>query len=145
MYKNDKNQQEWLNEIKFDENGLIQVIIQDINSKILLMSAWMNIETLQESLNTGYTVYWSRSRKQIWHKGYLSGNFQIIREIRLDCDGDVILMQVEQINSISCHTGRNSCFFRKLVQKNNNEFIWDIVDNVIKDPKLIYSSKDKNE
>lgn len=129
----------WLKDVKFNEFGLVQVIAQDLNTERLLMSAWMNKETLIESLKSGYATYWSRSRQRIWRKGESSGNFQIIKELRLDCDGDVILIKVEQVNFISCHTGRNSCFFRKLsFDINSNKFTWKIVDSVIKDPKKIY-------
>ncbi|MGB2833633.1 MAG: phosphoribosyl-AMP cyclohydrolase [Methylotenera sp.] len=123
----------WLEVVKWDANGLVPAIAQDYVSGKILMVAWMNREALQLTDNTQQAVYWSRSRNKIWHKGEESGHIQKIHEIRVDCDEDVILLSVEQIGGIACHTGRNSCFFRKLDNGN-----WVTDQAVIKDPKTIY-------
>ncbi|NOS97128.1 MAG: phosphoribosyl-AMP cyclohydrolase [Methylotenera sp.] len=123
----------WLDAIKWDANGLVPAIAQDYATGKILMFAWMNREALQLTSETQQAVYWSRSRNKIWHKGEESGHFQKIHEIRVDCDEDVILLSVEQIGGIACHTGRNSCFFRKL---ENGGWVTD--QAVIKDPKDIY-------
>ena len=123
----------WLEEIRFDENGLVPVIAQDADSGRVLMVAWANAGALAETVVTGRAVYFSRSRGRLWRKGEESGNRQRIREIRLDCDGDVVLYRVEQEGGIACHTGRASCFYRLL-----DEGQWQAVDPVLKDPELIY-------
>jgi phosphoribosyl-AMP cyclohydrolase len=123
----------WLDAVKWDANGLVPAIAQDYATGKILMFAWMNREALQLTSETQQAVYWSRSRNKIWHKGEESGHFQKIHEIRVDCDEDVILLSVEQIDGIACHTGRNSCFFRKL---ENGSWVTD--QAVIKDPKTIY-------
>ena len=123
----------WLEEIRFDENGLVPVIAQDADSGRVLMLAWANAGALAETVVTGHAVYFSRSRGRLWRKGEESGNRQRIREIRLDCDGDVVLYRVEQEGGIACHTGRESCFYRLL-----DEGQWQAVDPVLKDPELIY-------
>lgn len=123
----------WLEVVKWDANGLVPAIAQDYVSGKILMVAWMNREALQLTDKTQQAVYWSRSRNKIWHKGEESGHIQKIHEIRVDCDEDVILLSVEQIGGIACHTGRNSCFFRKLDNGN-----WVTDQAVIKDPKTIY-------
>jgi phosphoribosyl-AMP cyclohydrolase len=123
----------WLDAVKWDANGLVPAIAQDYATGKILMFAWMNREALQLTSETQQAVYWSRSRNKIWHKGEESGHFQKIHEIRVDCDEDVILLSVEQIGGIACHTGRNSCFFRKL---ENGSWVTD--QAVIKDPKTIY-------
>jgi phosphoribosyl-AMP cyclohydrolase len=126
----------WLDELHWNSDGLIPTIAQDAKSGRVLMMAWMNRESLALTAEKGEAVYWSRSRGQLWHKGETSGHIQKIVEIRLDCDDDVIILQVEQLGGIACHTGRESCFYRVL---NGNE--WQEVDPVLKDPKAIYHSK----
>ncbi len=123
----------WLNEIKWDDHGLVPVITQDAASGEVLMFAWMNREALEKTASLGQAVYWSRSRRKLWHKGEESGHFQKVVEIRTDCDNDVILLKVEQVGGIACHTGRRSCFFQRL-----GEGCWHPVDAVLKDPKEIY-------
>lgn len=124
---------DWLDEIAFDERGLVPVIAQDATTQRVLMIAWASREALAETAATGQAVYYSRSRGRLWRKGEESGLRQAVREIRLDCDGDVVLYAVEQAGGIACHTGRESCFFRRLEGK-----AWAIVDPVLKDPELIY-------
>lgn len=124
---------DWLDEVHFDEHGLVTVIAQDVQSLRVLMVAWANREALAETAASGQAVYFSRSRARLWRKGEESGNRQRVTEIRLDCDGDVVLYAVEQSGGIACHTGRASCFFRKLDGK-----VWQTVDPVLKDPELIY-------
>lgn len=104
----------WLDQVAWNDDGLVAAIAQEVGSGDVLMLAWMNRDALAETLARGEAVYWSRSRQQLWHKGDTSGHFQKIHEIRLDCDGDAVLMKVEQIGRIACHTGRHSCFYRKL-------------------------------
>ena len=123
----------WLDSVHWDERGLVPVIAQESFTNRVLMFAWMNREALKLTVETGQAVYWSRSRKKLWRKGEASGHTQIVREIRLDCDEDVVLLSVEQIGGIACHTGRHNCFFQKL---ENGE--WVTVDPVIKDPTGIY-------
>ena len=121
------------NQIKFNSDGLIPAIAQDFDSKQVLMMAWMNKESLQETISRGFAVYWSRSRQKLWAKGEESGNTQKVLQIRLDCDNDVLLLLVEQIGGIACHTGRKSCFFKKLSNDS-----WQIDQPVLKDPKEMY-------
>jgi phosphoribosyl-AMP cyclohydrolase len=123
----------WLNEVKWDDNGLVPVIAQDADSGEVLMFAWMNREAMEKTMQSGEAIYWSRSRRKLWHKGEESGHTQKVREIRIDCDNDVILLKVEQTGGIACHTGRRSCFFSRL-----DEGRWQAVDPVLKDPKEIY-------
>ena len=104
----------WLDRIRWDENGLVPAIAQDAASHRVLMMAWMNREALAETLRTGHAVYWSRSRQRLWRKGEESGNRQRVHEIRTDCDADVILLFIDQVGGVACHTGRESCFFRRL-------------------------------
>lgn len=104
----------WLDRIRWDENGLVPAIAQDAASHRVLMMAWMNREALAETLHTGHAVYWSRSRQRLWRKGEASGNQQRVHEIRTDCDADVILLFIDQVGGVACHTGRESCFFRRL-------------------------------
>lgn len=118
----------WLNKVKWDEIGLVPVIVQEIGSHDVLMFAWMNREALAMTVQTGEAVYWSRSRKKLWHKGEESGHFQKIHEIRLDCDEDVILLNVEQVADIACHTGRHSCFFQKF-DGNVDNGEWQVVES----------------
>lgn len=123
----------FLDEVPWDEHGLIAAVTQDHASGRVLTVAWMNREALQETVQSGRAVYWSRSRKKLWRKGEASGHVQKVRELRLDCDADALLLRVEQVGGIACHTGRESCFFRKL--ENGR---WVAVDPVLKDPALIY-------
>ncbi len=123
----------WLDKIKWTSDGLVPAIAQEAVSGRVLMVAWMNREALLETANTGRGVYWSRSRAKLWRKGEESGNVQKVSEIRLDCDQDVILLQIEQVGGIACHTGRHSCFYQRL---ENGE--WSTVDPVLKDPKEMY-------
>lgn len=123
----------WLDEVNWDANGLIPVIAQEHGTGKILMVAWMNREALQLTNDTRQAVYWSRSRNKLWHKGEESGHFQKVHEIRLDCDEDVVLLHVEQVGGIACHTGRHNCFFKKL--ENDH---WLIDQPVIKEPKEIY-------
>ena len=123
----------WLCKVNWTHDGLVPVIAQEAATGKVLMFAWMNREALKRTVETGDAVYWSRSRKKLWHKGEESGHVQKVKEIRLDCDEDVILLQVEQIGGIACHTGRHDCFFQKL----DNEQ-WVIEAPVIKDPAEIY-------
>lgn len=124
----------WLDAISWDANGLVPVIAQEHATGRILMFAWMNREALQLSHETKQAVYWSRSRNRLWRKGEESGHVQKIHEIRLDCDEDVILIQVEQVGGIACHTGRHNCFFKKL---ENGD--WLIDQPVIKNPDEIYT------
>ena len=123
----------FLDDIKWNSDGLVPAIAQDAASGRVLMVAWMNEQALQLTMTENRAVYWSRSRQKIWRKGEESGHTQIIKELRLDCDGDVIVMQVEQLGGIACHTGRTSCFYRVLIDGE-----WQPVDSVAKDPKDIY-------
>jgi phosphoribosyl-AMP cyclohydrolase len=131
------NEPAWLADVVFDENGLIPAIAQDAENGQILMVAWMNRESLAETAATGRAVYWSRSRKRLWRKGEESGHAQQVRELRLDCDGDVVLLKVEQQGGIACHTGRASCFYRRL-DGQEEQAAWNTVDPVLKDPELIY-------
>lgn len=124
---------EWLDSVNWNSDGLVPAIAQDKNSGRILMMAWMNREALQLSAEVGHAVYWSRSRNKLWHKGESSGHVQKLHEIRLDCDEDVIVLQVEQIGGIACHTGRESCFYRVL-----KDGEWQTVEPVLKDPSEIY-------
>ena len=122
-----------LDEVKWTEDGLVPAIAQDASSGKLLMMAWMNRDALQETADSGYAVYWSRSRKKLWRKGEESGHQQVVKELRLDCDNDVILMKVVQQGGIACHTGRESCFYRLY-----EDGEWKTVEPVLKDPADIY-------
>lgn len=124
----------WLDQVKWNDDGLAPVITQDYKSKLVLTLAWMNHQALQLTAETGHAVYWSRSRQKIWHKGEQSGHQQVIKAIRLDCDNDAILLEVEQVGGIACHTGRAHCFFQQL-----QDGYWQTVEPVVKDPKEIYS------
>lgn len=123
----------WLDEIRYTEEGLIPAIAQDAKTGKILMFAWMNRESLQLSVQEGYAVYWSRSRKKLWRKGEESGHKQKIISIQLDCDEDVLLLKIEQQGGIACHTGRESCFYRQLIDEQ-----WQTVENVLKNPDEIY-------
>jgi phosphoribosyl-AMP cyclohydrolase len=123
----------WLDEVPWNEHELVTAVTQDFSSGKILTVAWMNRESLEETVRTQQATYWSRSRKRIWRKGEESGHVQKVREIRIDCDNDAILLRVEQVGGIACHTGHERCFFRKL---ENGK--WVETDPVLKDPKLIY-------
>nr|WP_294840755.1 phosphoribosyl-AMP cyclohydrolase [uncultured Methylotenera sp.] len=123
----------WLDEVTWDANGLVPVIAQEHDTGRVLMFAWMNREALQLSSETNQAVYWSRSRNKLWRKGEESGHVQKIHEIRLDCDEDVILLKVEQVGGIACHTGRHNCFFKTL-----KDGSWVVDQPVIKNPDEIY-------
>ena len=129
------NNDVWLNKVNWAADGLVPAIAQDATSGRVLMVAWMDREALRRTVQSGEAVYWSRSRKKLWHKGEESGHTQRVKEIRLDCDSDVVLLQVEQCGGIACHTGRESCFFSKL---ENGE--WIETDAVIKNPEDIYKN-----
>lgn len=124
----------WLDDIKWTEDGLIPAIAQDHATGQVLMVAWMNSEALQLTIAEQRAIYWSRSRQKLWRKGEESGHIQKLHEIRIDCDQDVVLMQVEQLGGIACHTGRKSCFYRRF---DNQQ--WQTTDPVIKDPDEIYN------
>ena len=123
----------WLDEIRWNAQGLVPAIAQEASSGKVLMMAWMNRESLELTANSGKAIYWSRSRQSLWRKGESSGHEQIVREIRTDCDNDVILLQVEQKGGIACHTGRHRCFFQRL--ENDG---WHTVEPQLKDPNTIY-------
>ncbi len=124
----------WLEALKWDADGMIPAIAQDQTGRVV-MFAYMNRDSLQETVRCGSAVYWSRSRKRLWRKGEESGHFQKVSSIRTDCDGDVLLLAIEQVGGIACHTGRESCFFNELEGER-----WMPVDPVLKDPKIIYGS-----
>ena len=126
---------QWLDNIRWDADGLVPAIAQDHQTGRVLMVAWMNREALAQTAQRNEAVYWSRSRQKLWHKGEESGHTQRVHEIRLDCDADVIVLQVEQRGGIACHTGRESCFYRVL-----KDGEWQTVDAVLKDPAQIYGA-----
>ena len=123
----------WLAALRFDERGLVTAIAQEVLTQRILMVAWMDREALEETARTGQAVYWSRSRRRLWRKGEESGNVQKVREIRTDCDGDVVLLKVEQVGGVACHTGRHSCFFNLL-----QDGRWVVTDPVLTDPADLY-------
>lgn len=125
--------EDWLNAIKWTEDGLVPVIAQEDGSGKILMFAWMNRESLSLTVQEGKAIYWSRSRQRLWRKGEESGHEQILKDIRLDCDNDVILLRVEQKGGIACHTGRKSCFYQQLQDDQ-----WVPVEPVLRDPDEIY-------
>jgi len=125
--------EDWLEIIKWDDKGLVPAIAQETGTGKILMMAWMNRESLALTRETGHAVYWSRSRGKLWHKGEESGHQQLVHAIRMDCDADVILLEVEQKGGIACHTGRHNCFFRELRENN-----WVEIAPVLKDPDAIY-------
>ena len=149
--------QDWLDSVKWDANGLVTAVAQDALTKRVLMVAWMNREALLETATTRRAVYFSRSRQRLWRKGEESGHLQRIQEIRLDCDADVILLLVEQVGGIACHTGRESCMYLQLQSDDNATasqagtaapvLRWQAVDPVLKDPKTLYAvpAKDPHE
>jgi len=123
----------WLDHVNWGGDGLVPVITQEFSTKQVLTLAWMNRKSLQLTADTGHAVYWSRSRQKLWHKGEQSGHHQIIKSIRIDCDQDAILLEVEQVGGIACHTGRHHCFFLEL---QNGE--WQTTEPVLKNPDEIY-------
>ena len=123
----------WLEEIKWTDDGLVPAIAQEASTGKMLMMAWMNRESLSLTVKEGRAIYWSRSRNKLWRKGEESGHVQIVKDIRLDCDNDVILLHVEQLGGIACHTGRHNCFFKQLQGDK-----WVSVEPVIKNPDEIY-------
>ena len=125
----------WLDELVFDTDGLIPAVAQETGTGKVLMLAWMNREALSETVRSGRAVYWSRSRKRLWRKGEESGHAQLVKQVRLDCDADVIVLEVEQVGGIACHTGHGRCFFRKL-----EKGMWVETEPVLKDPGQIYDS-----
>ena len=125
--------EDWLERVKWNSYGLVPAIAQEAASGVVLMLAWMNREALRATLESGNAVYWSRSRKRLWRKGEESGHVQRVQEIRLDCDADTLLLRVEQLGGIACHTGRQHCFFLR-----HESGDWVEADPVIKDPKDIY-------
>lgn len=127
---------DWTAAVQWDPQGLVPVIVQDAASGTVLMFAWMNQEALRRTAASGEAVYWSRSRQCFWHKGEESGHVQRVVEMRLDCDADAILLRVEQIGGIACHTGRERCFYRRL-----EDGRWTQTDAVLKDPSQIYARK----
>ena len=129
------NHLDWLDAIRWTDDGLVPAIAQDAGTGDILMMAWMNRESLRLTASEGHAVYWSRSRGKLWRKGETSGHQQVVKDIRLDCDEDVILLKVEQKGGIACHTGRRSCFYRTL-----KDGQWTSVEPVIKDPDAIYGS-----
>jgi phosphoribosyl-AMP cyclohydrolase len=124
---------DWLDEIDWPESGLVPAVAQDVQSRRVLTLAWMNREALARTVETGEAHYWSRSRAKLWRKGEESGHVQKVKTLRLDCDEDVVLLEVEQQGGIACHTGRESCFFRRL-----DDGRWVETDPVLKDPRAIY-------
>jgi phosphoribosyl-AMP cyclohydrolase len=123
-----------LQQLKWNEQGLVPAIAQDVATGEVLMVAWMNAEALSLTVQEGRAVYWSRSRQRLWRKGEASGNVQQLRELRLDCDGDTLLLKVEQVGGIACHTGRRTCFFRRLDEQGN----WQVTEEVIRNPQDMY-------
>lgn len=126
----------WIDEVKFNADGLVTVIAQDKDSGRVLMLAWANREALEETVKTGRGVYFSRSRQKLWRKGEESGNVQKVHEVRLDCDGDAVIYTVTQIGGMACHTGRESCFYRVL-----KDGKWVVTDPVIVEPEKLYGHK----
>ncbi len=124
---------DWLNEIVWDADGLVPVIAQDALSGDVLMCAWTNREALSETARCGEAIYWSRSQQRLWHKGEESGHTQRVLSLHVDCDKDVVLLKIDQVGGIACHTGRRSCFFHRLEASG-----WKITEPVIKNPKEIY-------
>ena len=126
----------WQDEIRWTADGLVPVIAQQADSGKILMFAWMNPESLALTVAEGYAVYWSRSRQRLWRKGEESGHRQKVIDLFLDCDEDVILLKIEQEGGIACHTGRESCFYRRLINKQ-----WQSIEPILKDPNTLYTKK----
>ncbi|CAM5195617.1 Phosphoribosyl-AMP cyclohydrolase OS=Castellaniella defragrans (strain DSM / CCUG 39792 / 65Phen)OX=1437824 GN=hisI PE=3 SV=1 [Castellaniella denitrificans] len=129
--------EDWLDALRFDDQGLIPAIAQDAQTGTVLMMAWMNAEAVRETVRTGRAVYFSRSRARLWRKGEESGHVQQVHDIRLDCDGDVLLLKITQVGGIACHTGRERCFYRGL-DLSGARPAWVAQDPVLKDPESIY-------
>ena len=129
---------DWIDNIRWDKDGLLPVIVQEVNTEKVIMFAWMNQETLEESISTGKAIYWSRSRNKVWLKGEESGHFQHIEDMFLDCDNDSLLITVNQIGGIACHTGRASCFYNKINMETKEV---EESQKIIKNPKEIYKEK----
>jgi len=127
---------DWLDAVRWNDDGLVPVVAQDAGDGRVLMVAWMNREALRLTAEGDHAVYWSRSRRKLWHKGEESGNTQRVREIRLDCDNDVVILLVEQIGGVACHTGRRSCFYQRL-----EDGRWNTVEPVLKDPADMYGKR----
>ncbi len=127
------NPSDWITDVVWNADGLVPVIAQDAHTGRILMFAWMNQAALAQTVATGAAVYYSRSRQKLWHKGEESGHIQQVKSLRLDCDGDVILLEIEQVGGIACHTGRESCFYRQLIDGQ-----WQTTDPVLKSPDEIY-------
>lgn len=125
---------DWLDSVAWDERGLVTVVAQEVLTGVVLMVAWMNREALQRTLETGQATYWSRSRRRLWRKGEESGHTQTVREIRADCDGDTLLLKVEQQGGIACHTGRHACFYNRLEPDDDGRPGWRIVEPVLEPP-----------
>lgn len=125
----------WLDEVRWNDQGLVTAVAQDWQSGRVLMVAWMNREALTLTVQEQRGIYWSRSRNRLWRKGEESGHVQLLRELRLDCDGDVVILMIDQVGGMACHTGRESCFYRRFEQGQ-----WLIVEPVQKDPNEIYTS-----
>lgn len=125
----------WLDEVRWNDQGLVTAVAQDWQSGRVLMVAWMNREALTLTVQEQRGIYWSRSRNRLWRKGEESGHVQLLKELRLDCDGDVVILMIDQVGGMACHTGRESCFYRRFEQGQ-----WQIVDPVQKDPNEIYAS-----
>lgn len=126
----------FLDEVKYTEDGLVPAIAQDAETGKIMMFAWMNRESLQQTIEKQEVVYYSRSRQQLWHKGESSGHTQKLKEIRIDCDNDVVLLMIEQVGGIACHTGREHCFFKRY-----EDGEWKTVEDVVKSPDEIYGNK----
>ncbi len=131
---------DWFDQVKWDDRGLVTAVAQDAASGRVLMVAWMNRESLIETVTTQRAVYFSRSRGRLWRKGEESGHVQRVKEIRLDCDADVILLMVEQVGGIACHTGRESCMYLRLDKDTDGRLVWHAVDPVLKDPSTMYAN-----
>jgi phosphoribosyl-AMP cyclohydrolase len=126
---------DWLDRIKWNQDGLVAVIVQDFRTDRVLMMAWMNAEAIELSVRERRAIFWSRSRQQLWRKGEQSGNVQYLKGIFLDCDADALLIKVEQIGGVACHTGRESCFYRQLVDDR-----WVSNEPVLIDPAKMYGT-----
>lgn len=124
-----------LQAVRWNDQGLVPAVAQDAANGDVLMLAWMNAEALQRTAETGRAVYWSRSRQALWSKGESSGNVQLLRELRLDCDGDTVLLRVEQLGGVACHTGRRHCFYQRWSGDN-----WEVTDPVLKSPESMYGN-----
>lgn len=134
-----------IDEVQFNSDGLVPVITQDHSTGQVLMFAWMNAESLTLTVNSGHAVYFSRSRQSLWRKGESSGNSQLVKSLQIDCDGDVLLMKVEQVGGIACHTGRAHCFYRTFEHEPGSAQLgaWKTTEDVLKDPSELYGQTPK--